>query len=319
MRVLVPPRRLLGLAVVTAVGVAAAVGLAGAVDRDAVSGALAGTSGAWLGVALALHAGAIALRSTRLAALLPAPPPAGTMAAITGVGALAIALLPLRLGEGVRPVLLARRGVALADAVAAVVVERALDLAGLLGLLVVVGALAPVGPVIVAGIDVLPAARVTVLGAAVAGLAGLIAIAALGPRLADALGRTPAAVLARPVGALADAVRGVTAARVGSAAAQTVVLWGVTVAEVLAALAAVPGAPATVAGAAATWAACSAATTLVPSPGFVGPFEAGVAGAVVALGGTTEVGAAVGLSLHVVQALGFAVAGLLGGLALTSR
>jgi hypothetical protein len=305
--------------VVTAVGASAAVGLGAAVDRDAVSGALAGSSGAWLGVALALHGGAILLRSTRLAALLPAPPPAGTMAAVTGVGALAIALLPLRLGEGVRPVLLARRGVALADAVAAVVVERALDLAGLLGLLLVVGALAPLGPVVVAGLDVLPAARATVLAAGAAGLAGLVAVAVVGPRVASALARTPLAFVARPVAALAEAVRGVTAARIGSAAGQTVVLWAVTVAEVLAALAAVPGAPVSVPAAAATWAACSAATTLVPSPGFVGPFEAGVAGAVVALGGAPEVGAAVGLSLHVVQALGFAVAGLLGGLALTSR
>jgi len=97
----------------------------------------AGRQGAPLGVAAAAGAllGVIAARVARCHLLLgDARPSWRTQVSASGIGFLALQVLPFRLGEWVRPHLLSEAGVPWGRSLAALALERLLDLTALLGM-----------------------------------------------------------------------------------------------------------------------------------------------------------------------------------------
>jgi glycosyltransferase 2 family protein len=143
----------------------------------------------WLAVALVCMVTLLALRLARWTLLVRAiqPVPLGLTVRIGAIGLMAIDLLPVRLGELVRPALLDRRaGVHFGAGVASVLVERLLDVGALLLVLVVALATArlPAVEVTVAGWTVdLETGRSALLVALVVLSAPLIVAIAAGDRL----------------------------------------------------------------------------------------------------------------------------------------
>lgn len=270
--------------------------------------------GAMAGV-LGLYVVTHALRVWRFRLLLVGrPPPYWTTWNLVSAGFLAIHTVPLRMGELVRPWLLAEKaGVPFGVGLAAVFLERMLDVAMLVTLLVGVGFTVDLPPLVVQGVDVVHvgqrAGATLLLGGGIAG-AGLLVAPERALRPFDRV-RLVGLLLRR----FRDGLRGLVA-RPGVAVtvgAVSVAVWVATVAAVDLGLAAFPGLPTGVAAASATWATTSATMTAVPTPGFFGPFEAGCAGAVQLLGGPPDVAGAFALVFHLSQ-FGFVV--VTGGLGL---
>lgn len=216
-----------------------------------------------------------------------------TVAACLG-GFLAMSTLPLRLGELVRPGWLARDGVPLSRSVVAALIERLLDLAALLALLAWVGlGLELPSTVVVQGVDVVAAAqRAAAVGAL--GLGGaLVALAALGERVAAV------PIAGRVASSLATALKAAEPRRTAAAAALTLGTWSTAAAYVWAALRLFPDLPASIDAATVAWAAMISAVTVLPTPGFVGSYEAGAVEALRLYGADPGVAAACALLLHV--------------------
>lgn len=136
-------------------------------------GALARTDGAWLAAALAANAASIPLRGLQLQALARradgSAPRYGPCARAVAVGLLAHHLLPARLGEAARALVLTREGsISLPRSAAALLCGRALDLLALLA----VSALVPLALA-------LPAAHLPALAATLRAGAVLAAVLAL--------------------------------------------------------------------------------------------------------------------------------------------
>jgi uncharacterized membrane protein YbhN (UPF0104 family) len=226
---------------------------------------------------------------------------------ISSVGFLAINVLPLRLGEAVRPYLLVEReGVALGDALAAILLERLVDVIMLLGMLLTVGLLVelPPGGVVVAGVELVSAGQRALGLAALGGAAGLAGAVFIGEPLIGALERIPVvgrlAPLARRfraglVGLLRDPRR---AALVGLLSAGT---WGFTLAAVRALLGGFPGMPTAPAAVLTTWTFTLLGMTLVPTPGFFGPYELACSSALQLWGVESAAAQSFGLVLHLGQ------------------
>lgn len=294
---------LLGVASVTALGVAAR-------NAPAVEIGEALRSVRTLPALLALLAFVPnhALRIWRFRVLLGPRAPLGRVASACFVGFFAILALPLRLGELVRPAALARDGVPLEESLAALLVERALDLVSLLALLAWVGLAVDLQGFVVSGVDVLAAGQRTVGTLALILAVGLVGVAWIGPNIST---RLPA--FAAPFARFADALRalGRDPARAASAFVLTVLCWWSAALYVWAGLAAIPGLPADPRSATVTLTAILAATTVLPTPGFVGSYEAGAVEALRWLGGDPASAFAFAVLLHVaylafVSALGIA-------------
>jgi len=87
----------------------------------------------------------------------------------------------------------------------------------------------------------------------------------------------------------------------------TVLAWSSAAAYVWAGLAAMPGLPSDLRSAWITWTAIAATTTVLPTPGFVGSFEAGAVEALAWIGAPRAPALAFALLLHVAW-LAFAAA-----------
>lgn len=198
---------------------------------------------------------------------------------INSVGFLAINVVPLRLGEAVRPWLLHdREQVPWGRSLAAIVIERMLDFGALLGMLLGVGLLVdlPAEGIVVQGVDVLWAAQ-RLAGAAVAlGVVGGVVVVAVGEpviRLLEGLplGRTVAGLARRFREGFVELLR---RPLLGLAAALlTVAVWGVTILAVAVVMASMPGIPVSLASAWTTWTLTLAGMAAVPTPGFFGAYE----------------------------------------------
>jgi len=276
-------------------------------DLDRAMEAVRGT--AWWLVApmWAAYLAAHALRAWRLGLLLGTPVPYRRLFAINTIGFLAINVIPLRLGEMVRPYLLAeRQGVPFARGLAAIMMERLLDFGALLVLLLGLSGMVelPVGGVQVQGIDVVQAGQrfaglaviVGVVGGLVVVLGGEPVVALLerlpaGPRLAGFARRFReglVALMRRPARALLSVVL-------------TAGVWLVTLLGILAAMEAVPGVPATFGAAWSTWAITLSGMTAVPTPGFVGAYELFCTAALWLWGVDADVARAFAILLHLGQ------------------
>lgn len=311
--------RLAALFAVTALCLALALR---GIELDKAQAALAAASGPRLLAVWGFYAVAHAIRVWRLGVLLDGAASFRRLLIVNSIGFLAINVMPLRLGEAVRPWLLVEReGVPLGRALLAVVVERLLDLLGLVGLLVGLGVFVelPASGLQVAGVDVVRAAQAgaAILGSAVASALLLIALA--GPPLFRLLGRVPAlgprlvAVAERFRSGLLDLAR--RPARAALLLAQTATVWLVTVGAVAACLSAFPGLPATLSAAWSTWAVTLSAMSAVPTAGFFGVYEAAATAALMLFGVDGSLARTFAVVLHLGQ-LGFTV--LIGTLALLS-
>ncbi len=302
----------LKLAAVLAVTIVCMVAALWGVDPER---ALSAVTGADPWFALPMLAGyliAHALRALRLSLLLgSAAPRYGRLFAINTVGFLAINVIPLRLGEMVRPYLLwEREGVALARGLAAIVLERLLDMTMLLLLLAGVTLLVdlPAGGITVPGptgpVDVIAVGQRMAAVLVAVGLLGLAAVVALGARLDPLLLRLPpgpalvtfAERFRAAVSELwAEPARG--AALVGISMA----IWAITLGAVGAVMAAFDGLPVTVASVWTTWTITLAGMAAIPTPGFFGAYELFCSVALRLWGVDSDVARAFAIVLHLGQ------------------
>jgi uncharacterized membrane protein YbhN (UPF0104 family) len=299
-----PSRRAAILVVLgVALSVAAAWIATQGVDLAATAAIVGRADPAWLVGAVGIIAGQVLIRSIRWRMILPALP--GRVIAVRRivpvylVGYLANTVLPARLGEGVRAVLLARReGLPMADTIGSVVLERLLDILtlALLGAAAAL-ALGARGQTLV----------VAIVGLVVAGGA-LVAVAVA----ARFLGRIRWGRLDRAreiVGALlSGASPGGRARVIARAIVLTVITWlldagiywlvGRSLGLDLSPLAAMIVSTVAV-----------LSTAIPAAPGYVGTFELAAAGALRALGVDAETALAVALVAHAVIILTTAVGG----------
>ena len=208
-----------------------------------------------------------ALRAVRLKLLLEPHVPYGGMFSIISVGFLAINVIPLRLGELVRPYLLLEKfRVPFGASLAAILLERLFDLGSLAAMLLLLSFVVELPPqgVLVGGMDVVAAgqklAGVTLVLGSV-GLVGVLAIGAPVIRILAAFRSGIARLVRAPAKALA-----VVALSAG--------IWSCTLAAVRCALQAFPDLPSTWSAALSTWAITMTGMLVAPTPGFVGSYEA---------------------------------------------
>ena len=254
----------------------------GGVDVEVAVEAVKGFSVVMLVPMVLCYLAAHMFRSWRLQILLAGEGTAPSylrVFSINTIGFLAINVMPLRLGEMVRPYLLwEREKVPLGSALAAVLMERLLDLMALLVMLLGVGFVVdvPTGALTVQGIDLVSAGQKTigtlvgigVVGAAVVVVVGepvlaLLRHLPLGDRVAGLAGRFRdglRALARRPLRLLL--LVGVTTA-----------VWVLTIMGVTSVMAGFAGVPATISAAWATWTATITGMTLIPTPGFFGAYE----------------------------------------------
>lgn len=287
-------------------------------DVGATVAAAAGFDLRWaLPMAVCLF-GTLLLRVLRFRLLLDHPVDNRAMLGVTAIGFLAINVVPLRMGEFVRPYLLSdRHGAPFGLALAALFMERLLDLSALMVLLAVIGGFVelPPGGMRVGELDLLVAGQRAAGAAVTGGLLGIGVLAIAGPpgvavlsglagRVSPALGGIVERLGIRFVQGFR--ALGANPARAIGAVALTVALWGTTVGVVAAGLAGMPGMRADATAAGTTWAATMTAMALVPTPGFVGSFEAGAVAGMTVVGIAADPARAFAVLLHAAM-LGFTV------------
>lgn len=272
-----------------------------------------------------LFAGAV-IRTLRLQLLLETPVSFRSTFVVMSVGVMAINIVPLRMGEFVRPYLLSSRyGVPFGQALAAIGIERLLDLVGLLMLFGLSAWLVPLPPegILVGGVDLLEVGRRVVGIGVVAGFSALLLLLIAGDAGLRLVERGATAVLPHRVSApalrfarsLLEGLRLLASkpSRAIRALASTVGLWGVWVLAAWAGMTGFEAIGATLPTAILNWAATVTAFMLIPTPGFLGSFEAGSVGSLVVLGTEATTAQAFAIGYH---SLTFLFAVLLGAMCL---
>lgn len=249
------------------------------IDPEVAATALAQASWIMLLPMWGLYVIAHTLRVLRLGILLGQPVPFRRLFSINSVGFLAINVIPLRMGELVRPWLLSEREkVPFGRGMAAIFIERLLDMLMLLGMLLGLAWLVPLpeGGLLIEGIDVIQAGqRFAGIIAGVGVLFGAVLVAAGEPaiRLVERL----------PLGGvLAGFTRrfreGFVAllSKPGQAALLLAIsagIWLVTIGAIGVFMTAFPGIPTGIGPAWSTWSITLSGMAAVPTPGFFGSFE----------------------------------------------
>lgn len=267
----------------------------------------------------ALYLSAHLLRAWRMGLLLGVPVPFKRRFIIVSIGFLAINVVPLRLGELVRPYLLAEReGVPFGRALAAIFLERLLDMSMLLlmllGLTLVVDL--PAGGVVVQGVDVVAAGqRLAGMMVALGSVGGLVVVTVGEPAI-RLIERLP---LGDKVGGLARRFREgflTLLSRPLDAAlcfGISVAIWGLTIGAVGTVMTGFDGIPVGLGPAWSTWTITLSGMTAVPTPGFFGGFEAFCSAALWLWGVDPDLARTFALVLHLGQ---FAFTVAIGGAAL---
>jgi len=275
----------LKLAAVFAVTAACMLWVLWGIDLEKVQVSVEGIRWSLLGAALATYLFVHGLRAWRFQLLVPEPVSYGRMFSICSVGFLAINVVPLRLGEFVRPYLLMEQeGVSMGGSLAGVVLERLLDMLMMLGLLllVAVGLDLPGSGIVVADVDIIAAGQRIAAVALTGGTIFLAALAIGGEAAARRFGGW-----LRWVPVIGEALPGFlvsfsTAPRqlfarpgVGlGALALSLGVWIFTIVAVGLSLLAFEGLPHTVTAAITVWTVTMAGMIAVPTPGFFGAYEA---------------------------------------------
>ena len=219
------------------------------------------------------------LRVVRLGMLLGQPVPFRRLFSINSVGFLAINVIPLRMGELVRPWLLAEReGVPFGRGMAAIFIERLLDmvmlLLMLLGLTLVVEL--PEGGLVIEGVDVIRFGQRfagAIAGAGTLFGAGLVAIGEPAIRLLERL--PMGGLVARFARRFREGFATLLSRPLQAAAllALSAGIWAVTIGAIGVFMAAFDGIPVGIGPAWSTWAITLSGMAAVPTPGFFGAFE----------------------------------------------
>ncbi|MCP4807851.1 MAG: flippase-like domain-containing protein [Proteobacteria bacterium] len=257
------------------------------------------------------------IRSVRLRLLLDRADIAfSEMFAVTTIGFLAINVVPLRLGEFVRPYLLLERSkVPFGTSFAAVFIERLLDLLGLMTMLLVVGWQVdlPEQGVIVGDVDVFAAGQKvigTLIGGGMLFLLGLLIIGK--PLIALVLRFIPVEPVRVKVEGLlttfhAGLVGLVKRPGAGLACvALTAVMWMGIVASCYSVMMGFDAIAQTWQMALTTWTITITGMTVAPTPGFFGSYEAFCTASLLLWGVDREVATTYALVLHLTQ-FGFIV------------
>lgn len=278
------------------------------IDPAVVAVSLGDFRWGWMVAVLGIYATAHALRVVRLRAILGRPVPFTRLLSILSIGYLAIHVVPLRMGEFVRPTLLAEKeDVPFGVGLAAIFIERLVDMLMLLGMMLLVGFAVdlPEGRVVVQGIDVLRAGQKAVGTVVALGTVGLAALLVVGEPILRVTDKLPLGGFLRRFreGILTLARR---PAAMAGVLATSVVIWGITVGAVGLTLHAFPGLPSGVDDALTVWAVTLAGMTVAPTPGFFGGFEAFCSAALVMLGADADRARTFAVLLHLGQ-FGFTV------------
>ena len=228
-------------------------------------------------------------RSIRLGALLATPVPFWRLFSINAIGFMAINVIPLRLGEAVRPYLLKEQDdVDLGVSVAGIVVERLYDFAMLLTMLLIVGFAIDLPSHSVA----FGGREVDVIAVGQRGASVMLSVAVVGLVVALGIGERFSALLERfgVIGRVLDSIfRGFLGAfkqlrqdpmRGVVALLCSLVVWGTTIAAVWLVMRSF-GLSGGWAAALVCWTFTITGMTFMPTPGFFGAYEACCAGALV--------------------------------------
>jgi glycosyltransferase 2 family protein len=276
-------------------------------DLHVAWAALSSAHPVWIVPTVATYTLAHVVRGYRLRALVGIPVSSARLFSINAIGYLAINVVPFRLGEMVRPYLLAREdGVPFGRGVAAVFIERLFDTAALLAMLTAATLIVDLPPsgFVVGGIDVLhvgqrSAAAIVVVGS-VAALGLVLAGEALLVRIeALPLGQRVGVFVRRFHEGVHDLLR--RPARFVWLALLTAGIWGAVVTGVWCSLRAFDGVAHTFGAGMFTWTATLATTAAIPTPGFFGSYELGCAGALFALGAPLDVARTVAVAVHLLM------------------
>lgn len=278
---------------------------------------------AWVLPAWALFFACHAVRTLRLRALIGEPLPFWPLFGINAIGFLAINVIPLRLGEFVRPtLLLEQHGVPFGRSLAAIFVERLMDVLMLFMLLLWLAFFVELPPqgVLVGDVDVVLAGqRFAATTLAVGGL-GLVGLLTVGEPAIQLMERVFAKLPIIPkIAALLRSFRaGITSLlgaplRALGVLSASMALWGGTIIAVGCVLLAFDGLPHSLVAAGTTWTLTITGMTVAPTPGFFGSYEAFCKASLLLWDVPAQRAATFAVVLHLVQ-LGFTI--VLGGSAL---
>lgn len=269
--------------------------------------ALAGTAWWTFGPVFVCYLIAHAFRTLRLGLLLGTAIPFRSLFAINSIGFLAINVVPLRLGELVRPAMLVERhSVPFGKAMAAVVMERLLDMCMLLVMLLglTLWVELPQEGLVVRGVDVVGAGqRLAGLIVALGTLAGVLLIW-IGEPAIILMERIP--LVGRFAGFARRFREGLQLLvskplRLVMVAAQTAALWGTTLFGIGVFMWGFPGIPSSVGAVWTTWSITLAGMTALPTPGFFGGYELFCTAALWLLGVGPAVAGTFAITLHLGQ------------------
>ncbi len=307
-------RRFLPISLGVLISTLAVVILLRSFRLEGVLAVLATTDPRWLLAAVGVVAIQLVLRVYRWRALLPADPMGGAVPArrllpVLLVGYLGNVLLPARLGEPIRAVLVHRRErIGLPEAFGSVILERILDLATL-ATLVLVAALLVDAPMAIVRVAAIPAA----VGALIV---TLLVTTGVAPVLAF-VGRYPAVAKRRALSGAVSALERVALVLGGPGRRRAVTLGaGISVAAWLLEattfwLAARSIDLELTLGSALLIAGVTVLGTALPSaPGYIGTYELAAAFAAKALGVPEAAALALALIVHVVTLVPIALGGI---------
>lgn len=262
----------------------------------------------WLVLVPVLLTIQVLVRATRMHLLLSpmTRPSLRDQTSITAIGFMAINLVPFRLGELVRPWLLAQQGVSWAESAQAVVIERTLDLIALLIMLLLVTWVVPMSTassLIIAGIDVVAAAMYSLGIVITVLLSGLFIILVGRQALVGVIHRLP--VVGRRLGPFVarmhTALHELSRAplRLTGAVLLTVLVWLGTIAVMGSVLTAFVFEHARVTLALMVTVATIAGTLVLPTPGFFGSFEMSAKAALIMDGLPPNIAGAIAVVWHI--------------------
>lgn len=227
-------------------------------------------------VVFALYLASHGVRVVRLRWILGRPIPFWPLMSIVSIGYVAINVVPLRMGELVRPYMLRERyEVPFGAGMAAVFVERLVDMLMLLGMLALVAFWVdlPEGRVLVQGVDVLAFGQRFAGGIVAVGTIGVITLAVAGDPLLRLTDRLPLGGMIRRFG---EGLRSLVARprELVQILLASVLIWLLTLWSVQVSLSAFPGLPWDFQSALLVWTVTLLGMAAIPTPGFFGGFEA---------------------------------------------
>jgi uncharacterized protein (TIRG00374 family) len=243
----------------------------------------------WILPALLLLTSNMFVRNLRFRLLLETeqPLPFFSLLSIVTVGFLAINVIPLRMGELVRPYLLHEsHDVPFGTSLAAVVLERLLDFLGMLTLLLLIGAFVqlPSAGLVVQGIDIFSLGLRLSAFFVAAGLVGIVLFSWMGERSVQWMAGLFARISPALSGVISSLglkfVHGLRAlfarpSRALWALVCTFLIWSSTLLMVACMMWGFKGMTPTFSSVIFNWGATMVGIVFLPTPGFFGGFEAG--------------------------------------------